>query len=174
MTLRLALASLLLTTLGWAPQSAHAPADTTAMTVREDWNGRPAPDFSLPVADGSSTTLTELKGQVVLISFWSVHSLASKQEEPMLDSLGHLFSNQGVMMIGVSPDPAADTSAWMEQHGGSLITVADPAQNIIAAYSVRSLPALVLVGKDGKVRRYWDGLVSQDMVTTAVRDALKH
>jgi len=41
------------------------------------------------------------------------------------------------------------------------------------AYKVHGIPALVLIGRDGKVREYWEGTVSQALLQAALDRELK-
>lgn len=47
------------------------PAGEIDITSR--WVGKPAPDFTLTSLDGREYSLSQLRGKVVLLSFWAVY-----------------------------------------------------------------------------------------------------
>jgi hypothetical protein len=40
-------------------------------------------------------------------------------------------------------------------------------------FKIRGIPALVLAGRDGKVKQYWEGSVTEEAVQAALKPALK-
>src|SRR3990172_5069800 len=46
--------------------------------------GRPAPDFTLQTVDGEAVTLSDLRGQVVVLNFWATWCPPCRAEMPAL------------------------------------------------------------------------------------------
>src|SRR5512134_1224010 len=81
----------LLALLGWGMvQAANGPRDSGL-----------APDFSLTAFDGRAVTLSQLRGQVVIINFWASWCPPCREEAAYLESTWRKYKDQGVIFIGV-------------------------------------------------------------------------
>ena len=58
-----------------------------------------APNFTLRDINGANVTLSSLKGEVVMISFWATWCAPCKQEMPHLDAIRQDF---GVKVLSIS------------------------------------------------------------------------
>ena len=66
----------------------------------------PAPDFSLKDINGSSLSLSALKGQVVLLNFWSTTCPPCVSELPALNQLHSELGKGGLSVVGIAIDPS--------------------------------------------------------------------
>jgi peroxiredoxin len=73
-----------------------SPAVARQITV-----GQTAPDFKMKLADGSTVTLADLKGQVVIINLWATWCGPCKQEMPALDQMQVNGGKYGLRIFGV-------------------------------------------------------------------------
>lgn len=153
----------------WARDMGKAPA----FTERVEWVGKTAPAFTLPAADGSKVTLSSYRGKPVLLDFWSILCGPCKLEMPMIEELGREYERRGMVLLGISFDPAAKSQAWLDQNKHRLRTLTDSEFAVSDAYKVQGIPALVLIGRDGNVKRYWQGMVEKETVQAALEGSLK-
>ncbi len=63
---------------------------------------RPAPEISFQLVDGQALSLRELRGQPVLITFWSVGCITCINEMPHWIELYNELGPQGLALIGVA------------------------------------------------------------------------
>jgi thiol-disulfide isomerase/thioredoxin len=64
-----------------------------------------AQDFDLPLLDGSgSVRLSDLRGEVVYLSFWASWCIPCRQEMPHLQALWEEHRDQGFQVIGINVD----------------------------------------------------------------------
>ena len=155
------------------PQWLLGMADIPEVRMRSEWIGKEAPEFSLPAADSSPLRLSSLRGKIVLLNFWSITCGPCKLELPMLEELHHENQGRGVELLGISFDPTDKSKAWLERNNRSLRTLTDADFVVSDAYKVHGIPALVLVGRDGKVKQYWEGTVSKVVLQAAIDHAAK-
>ena len=63
--------------------------------------GRPAPDFSLPDLAGNTVTLSQLRGKVVLVNFFTVWCQPCRHEMPDLNAIYTEQKDKGVVVLGI-------------------------------------------------------------------------
>src|SRR5260370_22714960 len=81
-----------------AAMAASAPAAVPSIV------GKEAPDFVLRGLDGRNLRLSEFRGQVVLVNFWSRSDGDSRQQMPALDRINITYQRAGLVVLGVSVD----------------------------------------------------------------------
>lgn len=65
--------------------------------------GKPAPEFELPLLDGSGTLSSEdLKGAPVVINFFASWCFPCREEAPTLERLSQEYADDGVRFLGVN------------------------------------------------------------------------
>ncbi|NMR21096.1 thioredoxin-dependent thiol peroxidase [Cellulomonas fimi] len=76
--------------------------------------GDPAPDFTLPTADGDSLTLSDLRGRHVVVYFYPAAMTpgCTTQACDFRNSLDALNS-QGYRVVGISPDTVEDLAKFV-------------------------------------------------------------
>jgi cytochrome c biogenesis protein CcmG/thiol:disulfide interchange protein DsbE len=76
----------------------------------------PAPDFSLTGFDGRVVTLSQLRGQVVVINFWASWCQPCRQEAAYLERTWRKYQNKAVVFIGVDwSDTEKDARAYIKE-----------------------------------------------------------
>ena len=114
---------------------------------------KPAPDFTLRGADGSNLRLAEQRGQVVLVNFWASWCGPCKQEMPQLNRLYDKYRGAGFVLLGVNIDDDARVGAATAARWGVKFPVLlDADKTVSRLYDMGSMPATVLIDRDGRVR----------------------
>ncbi|TLZ19562.1 MAG: TlpA family protein disulfide reductase [Gammaproteobacteria bacterium] len=115
--------------------------------------GRSAPDFALHAAIGGNARLSEHRGDVVVLSFWSSRCTPCRTQLAALNRSLATYRSAGLTMfgIGVDDDPVqAHDFARSAQVSFTLLL--DPAKSVSRSYQVDSLPMTVLIDRSGTVR----------------------
>jgi cytochrome c biogenesis protein CcmG/thiol:disulfide interchange protein DsbE len=60
-----------------------------------------APKFALPLFSGSTFSLAEQRGKVVVVNFWASWCVPCRQEAPLLESTWRKYKDRGVVFVGV-------------------------------------------------------------------------
>ncbi len=115
--------------------------------------GKDAIDFTLPDSEGKEVSLSDFRGQYVLINFWASWCPYCRVENPHLVNIYESYQSEDFEIIGVSLD--REKEVWLkgiEEDGLLWPQVSDlqgwnsgPA----ASYAVRSIPQNVLVDQNG-------------------------
>jgi len=99
--------------------------------------GTKAPEFSLKDQDGNVRTLSEFRGQRVILYFYSkdMTSGCTKQACGFAELYPH-FREKGAVVIGVSKDSAESHRKFAEKYSLPFILLSDPELETIRAYGV--------------------------------------
>jgi thioredoxin-dependent peroxiredoxin len=97
--------------------------------------GDTAPDFTLPAADGSTVTLSDLRGGRVVVYFYPAAGTpgCTTQACDFRDSLASL-QGAGYTVVGVSPDPVEKLAAFAEAEQLTFPLVSDVERSVLEAY----------------------------------------
>jgi thiol-disulfide isomerase/thioredoxin len=172
--------------------TAHAPR--TALTTRLlgcclavalTWSasaasiapGSPAPGFQLHSSTSSDLSLSDLKGQVVLINFWASWCGPCRQEMPVLEQLYKKYKPAGFTLLGVNVEPkSADAMGFLKATPVSFPILFDPDSKVSQLYAVPGMPSTVILDRTGKVRYVHQGYKPgdeseyQDQIRSLVRE----
>ena len=100
--------------------------------------GTQAPDFTLADQNGTLHSLSEYRGQKVILYFYpkDMTSGCTSQACSFRD-LYPQFREKGAVVLGVSKDSVASHKRFEEAHGLPFTLLSDPDLQVIAAYDVQ-------------------------------------
>jgi thiol-disulfide isomerase/thioredoxin len=113
----------------------------------------PAPQFSLGARGGSTVSLAQYKGQVVMLNFWASWCGPCRQEMPLLENIYKKYNKMGFTLIGVNVEPdshAADE--WLKQTPVSFPVLYDKNSEVSKLYDVSGMPSTVIIDRKGNMR----------------------
>jgi peroxiredoxin len=124
---------------------------STAFAAGSD--GGPAPEFSLTALTGQTSTLSQYKGQVVMVNFWATWCGPCQQEMPLLDQMYKKYKPAGFTLIGVNVDKEAPAvKELLARKPVSFPVLLDPANAVSKAYHVDEMPSSVIIDRKGEIR----------------------
>ena len=112
-----------------------------------------APDFTLTDANGQSVTLSDLRGQVVMINFWASWCGPCREEMPLLEQIHQRYEALGFTLLGVNveEDPT-NGQAFLQERPVSFPVLYDSKNSISKLYEVIAMPSTVLIDRQGNIR----------------------
>jgi len=131
-------------------------------------DGKKAPDFALPDADGNTVKLAGLKGRPVVVYFYPKDDTSGCTAEAKgFTCLADEFKRAGAEVFGISPDNPASHRKFQDKYDLSVRLLADEERKAAEAYGVwveKSMygrkymgieRSTFLVDSAGKIARIW-------------------
>jgi thioredoxin-dependent peroxiredoxin len=127
-----------------------------------------APDFTLPADDGSSMTLSELRGSKVILYFYPKDDTSgcTAQACEYRDTLPAIRES-GALVLGVSPDPVSSHEKFKAKYDLNFPLLADERHEVAEAYGVWKEKSMYgrkfwgierstfLIDEEGRIARAW-------------------
>ena len=86
----------------------------------------------------TKVTLSQLRGQVVVLNFWATWCPPCVEEMPSLVYMQRRLKGKGVVVVAISVDVDGNAyQQFVKNHNVSLLTVRDPDQKSNALYGDR-------------------------------------
>jgi len=117
--------------------------------------GAEAPEITQATPNGKTSSLSDLRGKVVLLDFWASWCGPCRRDNPKVVKIYNKYKNQGFEVFGVSLDGNKDR--WLKAIEKDQLTwthVSDLKKWKSAAaqlYGVKSIPQTFLLDKEGKI-----------------------
>jgi peroxiredoxin len=134
--------------------------------------GELAPDFSGTTLEGESITLSDFRGQIVLVNDFATWCGPCQAETPSLIEAYHAEDGD-MVIIGLNlQESKAKVSEFKEQYGVPYPLVMDPDGQLTEIYHPVGLPTSWFIDSDGVVRYVHAGPMTTVMVQEAL-DAIR-
>ena len=123
--------------------------------------GKQAPDFQLPNLEGQSISLSDFRGNPILLNFWAVRCPPCRFEMPFIQGIFEEQSDTGVVILAINIGEAPSTVKDFLQSGNySFPVLLDTTQEIALEYNIRAIPTTFLIDKDGIIQEIKVGAFS--------------
>jgi peroxiredoxin len=129
------------------------------------------PDFTLPTLDGGFITLSNFKGKVVLINFWTTWCPPCREEMPSLERLYRHFKHEDFTLLAVDiMENPKTVKRFARDYNLSFPILLDEKGEVSAKYAANAIPTTYFIDKQGKAvgkaigPRKWDGDHAKDLI----------
>jgi len=147
--------------------SAPTPDPVLGLPVGSD-----APEFDLKDVTGKSAKLSSLKGDVTVVVFAGSRFPKSAQAGDVVQSVVDAYKGKNVKFFAVTcreeNDQAAKGFAAAHKWSFPVLTGGDA---LCTPYRVVGFPSTYVIGADGKVSKFFQGVVSKDELNSAIQAA---
>ena len=134
--------------------------------------GTKAPEFTLPDQNGEMKSLSDYKGQKVVLYFYPKDMTSGCTKQACaISELYPQFREKGAVVLGVSKDSVASHKRFEEKYGLPFVLLSDTERTVIEAYDVWKEKKLYGKVSYGVVRTTY--LIDEDGVIEKAFDKVK-
>ncbi len=121
--------------------------------------GKPAPDFSLKdVLQGTDVSLSQFRGKVVMINFFTFFCGPCREEMPDLNKLNTELKGQGLQTLGIALSSDPTQIRFLVKQLGLQYPVLIGNDKVSEAYgSIAVVPTTFIIDKQGNIAQRIEG-----------------
>lgn len=139
--------------------------------------GKQAPDFTLQSLDGVQVSLSQFRGQPVVINFWASWCLPCREEMPELVRAYEAHKGEGLIILGLNltySDSLPDIEAFASEFKISFPILLDEDGTVAGRlYQIPGVPTTIFINRDGTIQRIQVGQMSGEQIEQFVAEILK-
>ncbi len=114
--------------------------------------GTMAPDFVLPAVQGGNVRLSEYRGQVVVLTFWSSRCATCAAQLAALNEQQLTYGPAGLVALAVSVDDDMERARNYATHHASRVPLLLDAKRAVGrSFQIDRLPTTVLIDRQGRI-----------------------
>ena len=127
--------------------------------------------------DGGQTTLSDLRGQIVLVNLWASWCLPCRAEMPAIERVYRSYKDLGLEVLAVNAtnqDSVDAARAFVQERGLTFPVLLDRTGSVSAAYNLRGLPSSFFIDRQGVIRSVViGGPMNEALIQSKVESLLK-
>jgi thiol-disulfide isomerase/thioredoxin len=113
-----------------------------------------------------------MRGKIVVLDFWASWCGPCKEELPTVQRIADEYKARGIVVWGISDEKPLALQDWLARNHQKLQTLIDADRTISERYEVEGIPALIVVGRDGRILSYFTGTQSEESLRSAIEIGL--
>ncbi len=142
--------------IGWTLLSAAEPAGTTSGLIPSPREGFLAPDFTLDTLDGEEITLSEFRGDPVILNLWASWCPPCRAEMPAIQEVYDSNRDRGLKVLAVNmtyQDSAEAAEAFVREFELTFPIPLDRTGAVGNGYQLRALPSTFFIDRNGVIQQ---------------------
>jgi peroxiredoxin len=129
------------------------------------------PPFTATTTGGERVSLAELRGSVVVVTFWTTTCEPCRNELRMFEVLHREMGESGLVVVGIARESAPAIADYAREIGLTFRLVQDAQGDVSGVYNVMALPTTFVIAKDG--RAVGRAVGTRDWTTDAARSLVR-
>jgi thiol-disulfide isomerase/thioredoxin len=113
---------------------------------------------------GQPVSLSDFRGKIVFINFWTTWCLACVIEMPSMEKLHQKFKDKDFVILAINlQESASKVIEFFKEHKLSFTALLDTTGDVGAGFGIRAIPTTFILDKNGRLigkvlgPREWDG-----------------
>ena len=147
-----------------------------------------APDFTLTDQYGNVHTLSDYKGKVVFINFWTTWCPPCKDELPFIEEIYKEFNEnkEDVIILGIANPKSEEyeyyqdnkkteeIKEFLKDNNLSYPVLFDESGEVFWKYQIQAFPSTFMINKDGEVYGYVTGGLTKDNMRDIIEQTIEN
>lgn len=147
-----------------------------------------APDFTLTDQYGNVHTLSDYKGKVVFINFWTTWCPPCKEELPFIEEIYKEFNENkdDVIILGIANPKSEEyeyyqdnknieeIKEFLKDNNLSYPVLFDESGEVFWKYQIQAFPSTFMINKDGEVYGYVTGGLTKDNMRDIIGQTIEN
>lgn len=130
--------------------------------------GYAAPDFTLSLTTGETVSLSDFRGQPVVLNFWATWCPPCRAEIPFFQNASRHYNGQ-VAILGVNDGESLSTvSPFVTEFGMTYPVLLDSDSEVTIRYRVSALPTTIFIDSDGIIQEVFPGIINQAVLESRI------
>ena len=122
---------------------------------------QPAPELTLFDLDGNQVSISDFRGQVVLLNNWATWCPPCRQEMPEFQAYYDKYKDAGFQILAIEAgQPENEVRAFVDQEGLEFIVLLDPDNLSLRTFQNSTLPNSFVIDRRGNLRLAWIGAIN--------------
>ncbi len=140
----------------------EANEDIFGFTFPPNEINQPAPELTLFDLDGKEVSLTDYKGEVILVNNWATWCPPCRLEMPEFQVYFENHQDQGFQVIAIEAgQPENEVRTFVEQLELDFVILLDPENKSLVTFQNSSLPNSFVIDRKGNLRLAWLGAINE-------------
>jgi peroxiredoxin len=116
----------------------HHPTDPVEITLKDP--------------NGQQVNLSDFRGKIVFMNFWTTWCLACVIEMPSMEKLHQKFKDKDFAMVAINLQESASTvKQFFKDYKLTFATLLDSTGDVGAGFGIRSIPTTFILDKNGRI-----------------------
>ncbi|MEJ2657405.1 MAG: TlpA disulfide reductase family protein [Desulfobacterales bacterium] len=120
-------------------------------------------DFNLSDLNGNMVNLSDFKGKIVFLNFWTTWCPECRAEMPSMQTLYTHFKDKDFAMVAINMnEPSFVVKKYFKDHQLTFTALLDSINELGGPFGIRGIPTTYIIDRDGSIigialgRRRWD------------------
>ncbi len=131
--------------------------------------------INLKDMNGSNVSLSNFRGKIVFLNFWTTWCPTCRIEMPSMEKLHRKFKDKDFAMVTVNlQESAVQVKAFFKEYKLTFIALLDSTGEVGVAFGIRAIPTTYILDKTGRIiglvngPREWDSKDAFDLFETLI------
>ncbi len=145
-------------------------ADAEPAVLKE---GKPAPEFTLKDLDGKTHSLSGYKGRYVVLDFWGSYHETCREDLSRLKKAAQKYAARDLVLLTINNEDEKKVRQFLKDNSLDLTVLVDSASEVGRNYRIAMIPQLVLIDRDGVVKKLLSGTGTEMVLEKEFQDLVE-
>jgi len=134
-------------------------------------------DISLNDINGRTVRISDFRGKIVFLNFWTTWCAECRVEMPSMETLHQRLKDKKFVMVSINiQEPAHLVKSFLKKNKLTFTTLLDSSGDVMKQFEMRGIPATFIIDQEGKIigkalgSRKWNSKKSMALFEYLIRN----